>query len=61
MKLACRYQLVQSEQWNHRIIAGNSVKVNSKIPEQRQGRRSGVYTVNFEHIASIVLVFSLLA
>ena len=35
-------------------------KVNIKTPERRQGRRSGVFIVNFEHISLIVLVFLLM-
>ena len=35
-------------------------KLTKKIPEQRQWRRSGIFTVNFEHISHLVLVFLLL-
>ena len=35
-------------------------QVNNKVPEQRHWRRSGVFTVNFEHISHLVLVFLLL-
>ena len=35
-------------------------KLTIKTPERRQGRRSGVFVVSFEHISLIVLVFLLL-
>ena len=35
-------------------------KLAIKIPERRQGRRSGTFIVNFEHILHLVLVFLLL-
>ena len=35
-------------------------KLTIKTPERRQWRRSGVFIVNFEHIAHLVLVFLLL-
>ena len=35
-------------------------KVNKKVPERFQGCRSGVFIVNFEHIAHLVLLFLLL-
>ena len=33
--------------------------INNKDPERRQGRRSGVFIINFEHISRLVLVFLL--
>ena len=35
-------------------------KLTIKTPERRQWGRSGVFTVNFEHISHLVLVFLLL-
>ena len=35
-------------------------KLTIKTPERRQWRRSGVFTVNLEHISYLVLVFLLL-
>ena len=35
-------------------------KLTVKIPEQRQWHRSGVFIVNFEHIAHLSLVLLLL-
>ena len=35
-------------------------KLTIKIPEQRHWRGSGIFTVNFEHISHLVLVFLLL-
>ena len=35
-------------------------KLTIKTPERRQWRRSGVFTVNFEHISHLVLVFLLI-
>ena len=35
-------------------------KLTIKTPERRQWRRSSVFTVNFEHISHLVLVFLLL-
>ena len=35
-------------------------KLTIKTPEQRQWRHSGVFIVNFEYIADLVLVFLLL-
>ena len=35
-------------------------KLTIKIPERRQWHRSGTFTVNFEHILQIILVFLLL-
>ena len=35
-------------------------KLSIKTPERRQWRRSGVFTVNFEHISHLFLMFSLL-
>ena len=35
-------------------------KLTIKTPEQRIWRRSGIFTVNFEHISHLVLVFLLL-
>ena len=35
-------------------------KLTIKTPERRHWRRSGVFIVNFEHIADLVLVFLLL-
>ena len=35
-------------------------KLTIKTPERRQWRRSGVFTVNFEHISHLALVFLLL-
>ena len=35
-------------------------KININTPERRQGRRSGVFIVNFEYISHLVLVFLLL-
>ena len=35
-------------------------KLTIKTPERRQWRRSGVFTVNFEHIYHLVPVFLLL-
>ena len=32
-------------------------KLTIKIPERGQWRRSGIFTVNFEHISHLVLVF----
>ena len=34
-------------------------KLTIKTPERRKWRRSGVFTVNFEYISHLVLVFSL--
>ena len=36
------------------------LKLTIKTPERRQWRRFGVYTVNFEHILHLILVFLLL-
>ena len=33
------------------------LKLTIKTPEWRQGRRSGVYIVNFKHISRLVLLF----
>ena len=35
-------------------------KINNKVPEQRQWRRSDIFIVNFEHISHLVLLFLLL-
>ena len=35
-------------------------KLQIKIPERRQWRRSSIFIVNFEHISHIVLLFPLL-
>ena len=35
-------------------------KLTLKIPERRQWHRSGIFTVNFEHISHFVLVFLLI-
>ena len=35
-------------------------KLTIKIPQRRQWRRYGIFTVNFEHISHLVLVFLLL-
>ena len=35
-------------------------KLTTKTPEGRHGRRSGVFTGNFEHILRLTLVFLLL-
>ena len=35
-------------------------KLTIKTPERRQRRRSGIFTVNFEHILHLFLVFVLL-
>ena len=37
------------------------LKVSTKTPERRHWRRSGVFTVNFEHISHFVPVFLLIA
>ena len=42
---------------NLRILFENNSKVTKKISERRHRRRSGVFTVNFQHISKIVLVF----
>ena len=36
-------------------------KLTIKTPERRQRQRSGVFTVNFEHISHLVLVFLLIS
>ena len=36
------------------------VKINNKTPKRRQWRRCGVFTVKFEYIAHLFLVFLLL-
>ena len=36
------------------------LKLTIKTPERRQWRRSGVFTVNFEHTSHLFLVFLLL-
>ena len=35
-------------------------KLTIKTPERRQGRRSGVFVVSFEHISHLFVVFPLL-
>ena len=35
-------------------------KVNNMVPERRHWNCSGAFTVNFEHISHLVLVFLLL-
>ena len=45
---------------NTRARCEISSKLTIKIPEQRQWRRSGFFTVNFEHISHLALVFLLL-
>ena len=42
---------------NLRIMFENNSKLTKKISERRHRRRSGVFTVNFQHISKIVLVF----
>ena len=34
--------------------------LTKKTPQEHQGRRSGVFIVNFEHISHLVLMFLLL-
>ena len=43
-----------------RTRCGICSKLIIKTPEQRHCRRSGFFTVNFEHISPLVLVFLLL-
>ena len=42
---------------NLRIMFENNSKLTKKISERRHRHRSGVFTVNFQHISKIVLVF----
>ena len=42
---------------NLRIMFENNSKLTKKISERRHRRRSGGFTVNFQHISKIVLVF----
>ena len=45
---------------NTRTMCEICSKLTIKIPERRQGRRSGVVIVNYENISQAVQVFSLL-
>ena len=53
---ASRYLVIktsQSELWV------NCIQSKLKRPERRQWRRSDVFTVNFDHIPKVILVFPL--
>ena len=45
---------------NIRTMCEICLKLTIKIAERRHCRRSGIFTVNFEHISHLVLVFLLL-
>ena len=53
------YQLLQNFKQKPQP-AITCLKLTIKTPERRQWSRSGVFTVNFEHITHLVLVFLLL-
>ena len=45
---------------NSRTKCEICLKLTIKTPERRLGRRSGIFSVTFEHILHLVLVFLLL-
>ena len=52
--------LLRIDKRNTRARCEICSKLTIKTPERRQWRRSGVFTVNFEHISHLVLVILLL-
>ena len=57
--LACIY-LLKVNKRNTKTRCKICSKLTIKIPERRQCRRFGIFIVNFEHIAQLILVFLLL-
>ena len=56
---ACFYKLKVNNK-NTKTSCEICSKLTIKTPERRQGRRSGVFIVNFEHTSHLVLEFLLL-
>ena len=54
------WKLKVNKKKNTRTTREVSSELTVKTPERRQWRRSGVFTVNFEHISHLVLMFLLL-
>ena len=52
--------LLQVNNRNNRTRCEICSKLTIKTPERCQGRRSGVFIVNFEHISHLIPVFLLL-
>ena len=52
--------MFEVNKWNTRTRCEIRSTLTIKTPDQRQWRRSGVFIVNFEQIAHLVLVFPLL-
>ena len=55
-----RYLLVQSQQWKHQSNMWNLFYGNNKDTRTTQWRRCGVFSVTFEQIPHIIVVFLLL-
>ena len=56
-KYPANIYLFKVKQWNSRKRCEICLKLTIKTPEQRHWRRSGVFTVNFEHISHLFLLF----
>ena len=58
--IAVGIYLLKVSNGNTRTRCEICLKLTIKTPERRYWRRSDVFTVNFEHISHLVLVFLLL-